>query len=112
MDTIADNLNYFKEKHAEIYEAYSEYGRRLHEEGGPLEDKERWLIKVAISTSCQNPYALKTHIRKALASGSTREEVEHAILLCATTAGFPKTMEGILILREVLGDTEEAVMTP
>ncbi|MBZ4654401.1 MAG: uncharacterized protein JG781_1742, partial [Peptococcaceae bacterium] len=43
----------------------------------------------------------RTHILKALKSGCTREEIEHAILLVAPTAGFPKTMKGLLILRQV-----------
>ena len=29
-----------------------------------------------------------------------REEIEHAILLVAPTAGFPKMMEGLMILRD------------
>ncbi|HHU32209.1 MAG TPA: carboxymuconolactone decarboxylase family protein, partial [Clostridia bacterium] len=37
--------------------------------------------------------------------GCSREEIEHAIMLVAPTAGFPKTMEGILILREEMGET-------
>ena len=111
MDTIESNLKYFRETHGEIYEAYEEFGKRLHTEGGPLDEKTRWLIKVGISTTSQNHYALKTHIRKALKHGCMREEVEHAILLAATTAGFPRTMEGILILREVMGETEEPVLT-
>jgi alkylhydroperoxidase/carboxymuconolactone decarboxylase family protein YurZ len=61
----------------------------------------RWLIKVALSTEGQYEYALRTHILKALKSGCTREEIEHAILLVAPTAGFPKTMKGLLILRQV-----------
>lgn len=111
MDTIERNLAYFKEKHSDIYEAYVAYGKTLHEQGGPLNEKTRWLVKIATSTSCQNPYALKTHIRKALKSGCTREEVEHAILLTAPTAGFPVMMEGLLVLQEALGDTDEIVMT-
>ncbi len=111
MDTIERNLAYFKEKHKDIYEAYVAYGKTLHEQGGPLTEKTRWLVKIATSTSCQNPYALKTHIRKALKSGCTREEVEHAILLTAPTAGFPVMMEGLLVLQEALGDTDEIVMT-
>jgi len=106
MDTIEKNLTYFREKHGEIYEAYEEFGRKLHTEGGPLDEKTCWLVKVGISTAAQNHYALKTHIRKAIRAGISREEIEHAILLTATSTGFPKMMEGILILREVMGENE------
>ncbi|MFB0920100.1 MAG: carboxymuconolactone decarboxylase family protein [Oscillospiraceae bacterium] len=104
LDIIEENLHYFIEKHGEIYEAYEEYGNRLHEQGGPLDKKTRWLIKVAISASCQHEFALRTHIRKAAACGCLREEIEHAILLVAPSAGFPKMMEALLVIRDELGE--------
>lgn len=104
MDVIEENLNYFIEKHGDIYEAYEEYGKRLHEEGGPLDKKTRWLIKVAISACCQHEFSLRTHIRKAIKSGCTREEVEHAILLVAPSSGFPMMMEALLVLRDEMGE--------
>ncbi len=100
-EKIGDNLAYLKEQHGEIYEAYETYGRLVHEQGGPLDEKTRWLVKVAVTTAGAQPLALKTHIRKALANGCTREEIEHAILLTAPSAGFPTMMEGLLILREL-----------
>lgn len=101
-DVIEKNLKYFMERHEDIYQAYETYGQLVHEEGGPLDQKICWLIKVALSTGCQYPYALRTHILKALKSGCTPEEIEHAILLVAPTAGFPKTMTGLLVFRQVM----------
>ncbi len=109
MGVIEENLSYFLQKHGEIYEAYENYGKLLHTKGGPLDEKTRWLIKVALSTACQNPYSLTTHIRKALKSGCTPDEIEHAILLCAPTAGFPKMMEALLTFRE---DVKKNTVTP
>lgn len=106
MDSIETNLKYFTENHGNIYNAYEKYGKSVHEEGGPLDEKTRWLIKVALSTESQYFFALRTHILKAMKSGCTREEIEHAILLVAPTAGFPKTMTGVLILRQVMKELE------
>ena len=102
---IQANFLYFREKHPDIYEAYEKFGKLVHEEGGPLDEKTRWLIKIAVTTSGQNQYALRTHIKKALKNGCTREEIEHAILLTAPSAGFPIMMEAILTLREVLEES-------
>ena len=102
IDIINKNLEYLTENHKEIYDAYKNFGKLVHEQGGPLDEKTRWLIKVALSTEAQYPYALRTHILKALKAGCTKEEIEHAILLVASTSGFPKTMEGLLILRDVV----------
>jgi 4-carboxymuconolactone decarboxylase len=102
LDMIEKNLKYLTEKHGEIYDAYENFGRLVHEKGGPLDEKTRWLIKIALSTSCQCENALRTHILKALKSGCTREEIEHALLLVAPTSGFPKMMQGMLVLRQIL----------
>ncbi|MCP4159785.1 MAG: carboxymuconolactone decarboxylase family protein [Deltaproteobacteria bacterium] len=101
MKDKTDNLNYFKEKHSEIFEAYEKFGHLLHEKGGPLNEKTRWLIKVAISAASQYEFALQTHIDKAMAVGCTKEEIEHAILLVAPSSGFPKTMSALMVFRDV-----------
>lgn len=106
-DVIEENLKYFMENHREIYEAYENYGKLLHEKGGPLEDKTRWLIKIALSTSSQYEYALRTHILKALKAGCSKEEIEHVLLLAAPTCGFPTMMQGMLVLRDVLEKGDE-----
>lgn len=102
LDSTEKNLKYLIENHGEIYDAYENFGKLVHEKGGPLDEKTRWLIKIALSTSCQYNHALRTHILKALKSGCTKEEIEHAILLVAPTAGFPKMMQGLLILRDTI----------
>jgi len=101
-DEITQNLKYLIENHGEIYTAYENYGRMVHEKGGPLDEKTRWLIKIALSTDCQNEFSLRTHILKALKFGCTKEEIEHTILLVAPTSGFPKMMQGLLVFRDVI----------
>ncbi|NQT59368.1 MAG: carboxymuconolactone decarboxylase family protein [Bacteroidetes bacterium] len=86
----------------DIYDAYEEFGKALHTEGGPLEEKQRWQVKVAVSAACRHELALKTHIIKALNAGCTPEEIEHAILLTASTAGFPTMMTALMSFREEL----------
>jgi alkylhydroperoxidase/carboxymuconolactone decarboxylase family protein YurZ len=103
LDSTEKNLKYLTLHHGDIYEAYENFGKMVHEKGGPLDEKTRWLIKVAISVSCQYENALITHILKALKSGCTEEEIEHAILLTAPTSGFPKMMHGLLIFRDTVG---------
>lgn len=101
MNKIQDNFNYFKAKHKDIYEAYANYGKLIHEAGGPLDEKTRALIKVATSSISQYEYALETHIRKALSAGCSLDEIEHTLLLTAPSVGFPNMMSSIMILRRV-----------
>lgn len=101
-DVIEKNLEYLMENHGDIYKAYTNYGRMIHEKGGPLDEKTRWLIKIALSTSNQYKYALRTHMLKALKAGCSKEEIEHVLLLSAPTCGFPIMMEAMLILRDII----------
>lgn len=101
MEKIQKNLQYFQEHYPDIYSAYEAYGKLIHEGGGPLDEKTRWLIKVSISATEGAPYALKTHIKKALHGGCSQEEIRHALLLLAPSVGFPKMMEALLVFREV-----------
>ncbi|HEX7553266.1 MAG TPA: hypothetical protein VF378_06905 [Geothrix sp.] len=48
---IRDNLDALITSHPEIYEAYSQFGKAIHDQGGALEEKTRWLVKVAVSSS-------------------------------------------------------------
>jgi alkylhydroperoxidase/carboxymuconolactone decarboxylase family protein YurZ len=99
---IRENLDALIESHPEIYEAYSQFGKAVHEHGGPLDERTRWLIKVATSSALGLPKAQLTHMIKALEAGCSPEELEHTILLLAPTAGFPRMMEAMERFREFL----------
>ena len=96
----SENFEYLRKRHTRIFDAYQEFGRSVHEEGGPLDERVRSLIKVAVSAAGRHELALRTHLEKAAAAGCSRAEIEHAILLTAPTAGFPTMMSGLLVLRE------------
>jgi 4-carboxymuconolactone decarboxylase len=99
-----ENFGFFIKRHKEIASAYENFGRLLHNQGGPLDEKSRWLIKIAVSTAGGHDLALHTHIQKAKRAGCTLEEIEHAILLTASTAGFPAMMSGLMVFRDVFGE--------
>jgi alkylhydroperoxidase/carboxymuconolactone decarboxylase family protein YurZ len=99
---IRENLDALIAKHPDLYEAYSRFGQEVHEHGGPLDEKTRWLVKVAASSALGYGKAQITHMTKALEAGCTPDELEHVILLLAPTAGFPCMMEAMERFREFL----------
>lgn len=103
MDFIFEHFKHLRETHKDLYEAYDEYGKQVYN-AGPLDDKTKALIKVAVSSTAKQPYAIKSQIRKARRQGCSWEEIEHAILLIAPTVGFPTMMEALISLREELGE--------
>jgi 4-carboxymuconolactone decarboxylase len=104
---IRENLDALIERHPDIYEAYAAYGKAVHTLGGPLDERTRWLIKVATSAALGLEKAQITHMAKALEAGCRPEELEHTLLLVAPTAGFPRMMEAMERFRTFLqGDGE------
>ena len=93
MDDLHEIFTAFKKDFPEIYQGHEALGKKIHEEGGPLPDKVRWLVKVAVSGATGHMLALETHIAKSRKAGATDEEIKHALLLIIQTVGFPGFME-------------------
>jgi alkylhydroperoxidase/carboxymuconolactone decarboxylase family protein YurZ len=100
MEARKENWKYFRHHYPEAHEAYEAFGRSLGPDGGPLDARVCALIKLGIAAASQYDMALRSHIEKAITAGCTPEEVEHAILQSATSAGFPRMMAALMIWRE------------
>ena len=60
--------------------------------GGPLDEKTARLVKLAVAMGCLREGAVHSAVRKALASGVSRAEIEQVIALAASNLGFPATV--------------------
>ena len=99
MEDVHQIFSQFKAEFPEIHEKHEALGKEVHENGGPLDEKSRWLIKIAISGACNHKRALETHIRKAKAAGVGEAEIKHALVLLIPTAGFPAFMKSYALLK-------------
>ena len=96
----------FMEEHPEIGQAYNDLGTALTQ-AGPLDEKQIALVKVGISTGARMEGALRSHVRKAMRAGATREEIKHAVLLSTTTIGFPNMMAALSWLDDLLEESDD-----
>ena len=101
MKDIHDIFTQFKTEFPEIYARHEALGKEIHKNSGPLEEKSRWLIKIAVSAACNHMRALETHLQKAKAAGVSDEEVAHALLLLIQTAGFPTFMKAYAVFKKL-----------
>jgi 4-carboxymuconolactone decarboxylase len=93
MNEIHEVFKKFKNEFPSINEAHEALGKEIHENAGPLPEKIRWLMKVAISGASGHSRALETHIAKATDAGATDAEIMQTLLLLIQTTGFPNFME-------------------
>jgi len=98
-----------RDDHPGIAEAYDRLGRACRE-AGPLSGREQHLVKLGIAIGLSSEGGVRSHVRRGLAEGLTREELLHAIAIAVPTAGFPATAaahrwaQDVLAAREVAGE--------
>jgi len=97
----------FRRDYPDIASAYADLSGKLHD-SGPLDPRTRRLVKLAVAVGAESEGAVRSHVRKALAEGFSVAEIEHAILLSLTTAGFPVMIAALKWAREVLQASETA----
>jgi len=100
MQDMHEVFTMFKNEFPSINDAHEALGREIHDKGGPLPEKCRWLIKVAVSAASNHGRALETHIARARQAGATAAEIMHALLLIVQTTGFPTFMEAYSVFRK------------
>ena len=59
---------------------------------GPIEERTRRLIKLAVAVGAMREGAVNSNVRKALAIGISVEEIEQVVALSAGTLGLPSTV--------------------
>jgi 4-carboxymuconolactone decarboxylase len=99
-----DTHQEFASRYPELAEAW----RLAHDAGarGPLDEKAQRLVKLGVALGAMREGAVHADVRKALAAGATREEVEQAVALAAGTIGFPAAVAVFTWVRDVLDGPE------
>jgi len=91
----------FTEKYPDVAKAYEKLGNAVHK-AGPLDEKTRALIKLAISTGARLEGAVHAHTRKALAVGVSAEELRQVVMLSLPTIGLPSMMAAMSWIDDIL----------
>jgi alkylhydroperoxidase/carboxymuconolactone decarboxylase family protein YurZ len=74
-------------------------------EDGPLTRRERSLVVLALLAALGGVEArLRTHVRFALENGATPDELDAAVCLVATYAGFARASVAMEVVRDELAD--------
>ncbi len=91
----------FSKENLKVSEAYDRLAKVCHQ-AGPLNEKTRELVKLALSIGAKMEGAVHSHTRRALDAGATRSEIHHLVLLGLTTIGFPSSIAALTWVEDVL----------
>lgn len=103
MDRLPKRYRQFLQEFPEVGKAYETFGEAVAM-AGPLDERTRSLVKLAISTGARMEGAAKSHAHKALKACATPDEIRHVVLLAAPTIGFPNMMAGLSAVDHVLNE--------
>ncbi len=88
MRELPEPFQKFEREHPKIHQAYEALAAAAHE-SGPLDERTRRLVKLAISVGARLEGAVRSHTWQAKDAGVTETEIDHVVLLSLTTIGLP-----------------------
>jgi alkylhydroperoxidase/carboxymuconolactone decarboxylase family protein YurZ len=105
-EALPESISAFERKHPAVWEAFAKLGEACHETG-PLEEKTRRLVKLAMAVAFRHEGAVHSATRNALNSKVTREEIEQVVILSITTIGWPAAHAAMTWIEDELSPQEE-----
>ena len=91
----------FAESFPQATEAYRSM-KRMYGNAGPIDDKTKQLIQIAVMASIGSEGGVRDHTKLALDAGASPDEVRQAVLLVLGPAGMSRTSVSIVWVNEVI----------
>ena len=89
----------FKKLYPQVWKAFTELGERCHE-AGPLDERSRRLVKLALSIGAGLEGATHSAVRNAKRAGLNDKEIDHVVVLAVTTLGLPSATRAFTWIRD------------
>ena len=102
MEELPQPFQSFRSDFPAVAERYEALASAAHD-GGPLDERTRRLVKLAIAVGGRLEGAVRAHARQAKEKGVTEAELDHVVLLALTTLGLPSTVAARTWIRDELG---------
>ena len=88
MTKLPEPFQKLRQDHPRVHQAFEALAKAAHE-SGPLDDRTRRLVKLAISVGARLEGAVRSHTWQAKDAGVSEAEMDHVVLLSLTTIGLP-----------------------
>lgn len=95
----------FLEEFSAVGEAYERLGSAAHG-AGPLDERTRALVKLALAIGARYEGAVHAHTRLALAAGASAAEIKHVVALAVTSLGMPTAVAAYTWVTDLLPEDD------
>ncbi len=103
---VPRNYLKLKEREAAFVAAVESLGRAA-KQAGPLDERTAQLIQLAAAAGIRSEGSVHSHVRRALDAGATADEIRHALILLASTIGFPTVAAALSWAEDVFKDLQK-----
>lgn len=101
MADLPEPFQNFGKDHPDVQAAYERLATAAHE-SGPLDEKCRRLVKLAIAVGGRLEGAVRSHARQARDAGVSDDEMDHVVMLALTTIGLPSAIAARTWIRSAI----------
>jgi 4-carboxymuconolactone decarboxylase len=92
-------VNQFRELYPDVWKAFTQLGEQCHN-AGPLNERERRLVKLALSIGAGLEGATHSAVRNAKTDGLNEKDIDHVVVLAVTTLGLPSATRAFTWIRD------------
>ncbi|MFN3171208.1 MAG: carboxymuconolactone decarboxylase family protein [Hyphomicrobiales bacterium] len=89
------------EQYPDVWQAYQALGE-ASAKAGPLSDREKRLVKLALAVGAGSEGAVHSHARRGNAEGISKPDMQHVAMLAIGTLGFPQAVAAKTWIEDIL----------
>ena len=102
MSQLPPTYRRFADLNPSVSLAYESLGEACAH-SGPLDEKARELIRLALALGARLEGGVHSHVRRSLDAGASPSEIRHVVTLAVPTLGFPTAAAAFTWIEDVLG---------
>jgi alkylhydroperoxidase/carboxymuconolactone decarboxylase family protein YurZ len=90
-----------RKRYPELGDAIENLGRTTRSLG-PVDEKSSHLIQLAAAAAIRSEGAVHSHVKRALETGATEDEIYHTLILLTSTIGFPAVSAAVSWVDDII----------
>ncbi len=83
-----------------VWQAYAALGKAAAE-AGPLDERTRRLVKLALAIGASSEGAVHSHTRRSIEDDVSKKELKQVALLAIATLGLPQALKGLTWIEDI-----------
>jgi alkylhydroperoxidase/carboxymuconolactone decarboxylase family protein YurZ len=100
-ETLPSRAGQLASENPEVWQAYQALGNACAE-AGPLDDRVRRLVKLALAVGIGSEGAVHSHVRRGIEEELSPDELRHVAMLAIPTLGFSAAIAALTWIEDIL----------